>query len=475
MPEQPFSTDRPLPEGVRDLLFADAAAFREMEVALHATWMAWGYHQIILPTFEYADTLATDVGAQIDAELYRFFDRQGRALALRPDLTIPTARVVGTRLYDQPMPLRLSYVGSVFRHEPPRAGRQHEFTQAGIELIGAQSRAADAEVIALAVAALRAVGLPRFSITLGHVGFFRGLLDALALPDRLAGRVRDAVDRKAEAELVALLAKARNVPASARTALLALARLTGGVEVLEQAEAFRLNPAMTQALTDLRAVAELLAAYGMDDVVSYDLAEVRDLDYYSGITFEGFAPGLGFSLISGGRYDGLIGHFGPPFPAVGWALTLDRVLLARESQGVVRDEPVADVLLGAQGCPICLAWAAEARARGLQVEVDPLERDAEQLWLAAQARRIPRVVFHETSPEKDAVSPENSPPLHRSRGFSRGIPTKPPKGSSPAVGFHPLWWPQAHDDSHKLVVRDAAGQRPLAADDWQEVVRWKRS
>ena len=134
---QTFSLDRPLPEGVRDLLFADAAAIRGMASALRAVWRTWGYHEIILPTFEYAATLATDVGVEIDAEMYRFLDRQGRTLALRPDMTIPTARVIGTRLYDQAMPIRASYIGSVFRYEPPRAGRQHEFIQAGVELIGA--------------------------------------------------------------------------------------------------------------------------------------------------------------------------------------------------------------------------------------------------------------------------------------------------------------------------------------------------
>src|SRR5512135_2330920 len=238
---QSFSADRPLPEGVRDLLFADAAAIRGMATALRGLWRVWSYHEIILPTFEYASTLATDVGAQIDAELYRFFDRQGRTLALRPDMTIPTARVIGTRLFDQPMPLRMSYVGSVFRYEPPRAGRQHEFIQAGVEFIGAPGRPADAEVIALAVAALRAAGLPDFRITLGHVGFFRGLLAALALPERLAGRLRAAVDRKAEAELADLLAEAGTVAAAARRALLTLPRLTGTPEVLRQAEELCLN------------------------------------------------------------------------------------------------------------------------------------------------------------------------------------------------------------------------------------------
>ena len=152
---------------------------------------------------------------------------------------------------------------------------------------------------------------------------------------------------------------------------------------------------MEVALADLRAVAELLAAYGVTNAVNYDLAEVRDLDYYTGVTFEGFAPGLGFSLISGGRYDDLIGHFGPPCPAVGWALTLDRVLVARELQGVAAINPASDVLLSARGCTECLAWAAEARRRGLHVEVDPLELEPEALWRAALERRIPRVVIHQ--------------------------------------------------------------------------------
>jgi ATP phosphoribosyltransferase regulatory subunit len=417
-----FSGDRPLPEGVRDLLFADAAAWRALEAALRDICSAWGYREIILPTFEYAGTLATDVGAEIDAEMYRFFDRHGRTLALRPDMTIPTARVVGTRLYDQPLPLRISYIGSVYRYEPPRAGRQHEFTQAGVELIGAQSRIADAEAVALAVAALHAVGLPEFRVTLGHVGFFRGLLAALALPERLAASLRQAVNRKAEADLAAVISQSAGISGAARQALRRLPTLTGGAEVLEEAAGLSAHPLMDRALDDLRQVAALLEAYGVANEVTYDLAEVRDLDYYTGITFEGFAPGLGFSLISGGRYDDLIGHFGPPLPAVGWALTLDSVLLARELQGVEYHEPVPDVLLSVNGCPECLRWAAVVRTLGLRVEVDPLSQPAEELWRIAGQRRIPRVVRHSG----------------------------------------PGW----------LSVRDSLGERTLQIEDMEEVARW---
>lgn len=424
MPTSPFSADRPLPEGVRDLLFADALAWRRMEYALREIWGAWGYREIILPTFEYADTLATDVGSEIDAEMYRFFDRHGRTLALRPDLTIPTARVVGTRLYDQPLPLRLSYAGSVFRHEPPRAGRQHEFTQAGVELIGAPGSQADAEVIALAVGALRGIGLPDFRLTIGHVGFFRGLLAALGLAERLAERVRQAINRKAEAELAALSREIPGLSAAAGDLLLALPRWSGGAAILADAEAHCLNGMMADALSELQALDQLLAAYQVADAVSYDLAEVRDFDYYTGITFEGFAPGIGFSLISGGRYDDLIGHFGPPLPAVGWALTLDRVLLARELQGIASDEPVSDFLLSSEGCPGCLIWAREARARGLKVEMDPLGLAPDALWQAARSRRIPRAVVYR--------------------------------------------------EPHTLIVYDADGVHRLAANDWEEVARWRK-
>jgi ATP phosphoribosyltransferase regulatory subunit len=417
--------DHPLPEGVRDLLFADAAVWRELEAALRDTWQAWGYREIILPTFEYADTLATDVGAGIDAEMYRFFDRHGRTLALRPDMTIPTARVVGTRLYDQSLPLRIAYVGSVFRYEPPRAGRQHEFTQAGVELIGAPTRVADAEAIALAVAALRAAGLPEFRITVGHVGFFHGLMAALELPARLVELTRSAIDRKAEAELAALVTEAGQLAPRGREALLNLPLLSGDASVLAKSQAYVMNPLMRTALDELAELSALVEAHGVSDAVDYDLSEVRDLDYYTGITFEGFAPGLGFSLISGGRYDDLVGHFGPALPAVGWALTLDRLALAREIQRVDGGLEPADALVAARPAPAALAWAAEARRRGLCIEMDALGLAPDGLWAAAQERGLRRAV--------------------------------------------------AFGDGTHLEVRDAAGLHRVGLSDWEEVETWRRA
>ena len=370
MPEQALKlkwpAERPLPEGVRDLLFADAAAWRGMEAALRRTWTAWGYREIILPTFEYADTLATDVGAALDAEMYRFFDRHGRTLALRPDMTIPTARVVGTRLYDQPMPLRLAMSAASSATSRRAPGRQHEFTQAGVELIGAAGTRGGRRghrAGRRGAASRRPARLPHHAS--GTSASSAGCSPALGLPERRpsARALRGRPQGRGRAE--ALLRRDTEPAARCvRRAVLALPRLAGDASVLAEAEAFCLNATMMAALADLRRSRRQLAAYGVTDAVSYDLAEVRDLDYYTGVTFEGFAPGLGFSLISGGRYDDLIGHFGPPFPAVGWALTLDRVLLARELQGFRQEAAVADVLLFARtACADCLAWAAARRAR----------------------------------------------------------------------------------------------------------------
>jgi ATP phosphoribosyltransferase regulatory subunit len=234
--------------------------------------------------------------------------------------------------------------------------------------------------------------------------------------------VRAAVERKAEAELALLLAEIPGLPPLARNAVVTLPRLTGEAAVLAHAETICLNTTMMQALSDLRAVADLLRIYGVETAVAYDLAEVRDLDYYTGVTFEGFAPGLGFSLVSGGRYDDLIGHFGPPLAAVGWALTLDRVLLARELQGIGSEEPRSDLLLSASVWAANPQWAAQARLLGVKVEIDPLGLDPEALWQAALGRAIPRIVY----------------------------------GA----------------DLDHLTVRDAAGRRSVTREEWQEVTRW---
>lgn len=363
------SLDKQLPYGVADLFFNDAARKRAVERALADVFSRWGYSEIIPPMFEHYESAAAEAGPQLRDEMYRFFDRDGRTLALRADFTIPTARIVGTKLYDRAMPLRFFYVGSVFRYEEPQAGVRREFTQAGVELVGAATADADAEVIALAMNSLRALGLDDFRFTLGNAAYLQALVggeDSLAL--------RDAIRRKNSAALGQWLDELTIEPVR-KKALKLLPSLWGGVEVLDRAGVP--NREAREAIEHLRAVLARLRQYGLDDFVTVDLAENRGMAYYTGILFEGFVEGLGFSVASGGRYDDLVSHFGPSIPAVGFAIGIERVMMARRVMAKIAPDVIAqeyDVQVAA------------ARANGQVVEVDVLNRGDNALREYAKIR-----------------------------------------------------------------------------------------
>ncbi len=368
------SLEKQLPYGVADLYFNDAARKRAVERTLADTFARWGYSEIIPPMFEYYESLAAEAGPQLRDEMYRFFDRDGRTLALRADFTIPTARIVGTKLYDHAMPLRFFYIGSVFRYEEPQAGVRREFTQAGVELVGAGTADADAEALALAMSALRAIGLDDFRFTLGNAAYLRALLR-----DNADLALRDAIRRKNSAALDRLVDGLALDP-DRKNALKLLPTLWGGVDVLDRAVAP--NREAREAIEHLRAVVVQLAQFGLSDFVTLDLAENRGMAYYTGIIFEGFVAGLGFSVASGGRYDNLIARFGPSAPAVGFAIGVERALMARRGAATIAPDVIA------QGYS---ARVAEARENGQVVEVDVLNRDQEALREFARVRSAKKI------------------------------------------------------------------------------------
>ncbi|MBM3130949.1 MAG: ATP phosphoribosyltransferase regulatory subunit [Chloroflexi bacterium] len=366
--------DKQLPDGVADLFFNDAARKRAAERALADTFTRWGYAEIIPPMFEYYESLGAKAGPQLREEMYRFFDRDGRTLALRADFTIPIARIVGTKLFDRAMPLRFYAIGSVFRFKEPQAGVRREFTQAGIELIGANTADADAEAIALAMTALRALGLDDFRFTLGNAAYLQATLRDLALNAADDAALRDAIRRKNTAALAQLLA-ALNLDSTRHTALARLPTLWGNAEVLDRA--ICIDDDARAAIERLRAVVAQLAQFGLADCVTLDLAENRGMDYYTGILFEGFAQGLGFAVASGGRYDNLIAHFGHAIPAVGFAIGVERVMMLQRTRASVAPEVIAQTHS---------ARIEDARARGRIVEVDVLNRAEDALRAYARVR-----------------------------------------------------------------------------------------
>jgi ATP phosphoribosyltransferase regulatory subunit len=357
-----------IPRGVADYFGGAAQQRRHIEATLRTQARAWAYNEIIPPLFEYAETLTTEMSGQAAEDLYRFFDREGRVLALRPDLTIPTARIIGSKLYDQPLPQRYFYAGPVFRYEDPRAGRQREFWQAGVELVGISSADADAEVLALAALALQTLGISNFRFSLGHLGYFHGLLAHLNLDAATTSQLQNALDRKS-ADDVGALVDTLSLSDCGRHAVLGLLDLVGpqGNGILARARDLACNATMHQALDRLQAVEARLAWYGVKSYFDIDLADVRAMDYYTGITFKAYTPGIGFSVVNGGRYDNLIGEFGPDLPAVGCAFYIDRLLLAQTRQMGSPANPQPDLLIFPCDCGQHVTLARQARAAGLVV------------------------------------------------------------------------------------------------------------
>jgi ATP phosphoribosyltransferase regulatory subunit len=382
------SQARQLPHGLADLFYEQAAIKTELETRLQDHFRSWGYQRIIPPTFEYYATLSTEASPQLEEEMYRFFDREGHILALRPDMTVPTARVIGTRLYDQTLPLRFYYLGSVFRHdEEPQAGRRREFTQAGIELVGAGAPEADAEVVAVAIGALQAMEVPHFQVNLGQVAFLKAILAEVGLENGDLRRIEGAVNRKNDVELRGVLGDL-GISGRVADAVVAIPHLYGDATVLDEARRLATNQGAMAAVDRLAAVYELLGWAGVADAVILDLGEVRSMGYYTGITFHGYAAGLGFDICSGGRYDGLVSHFGADLPAVGFALGVERCMLVARARGEIAPHVVV------QGCadPAAHRLAALARGRGLRVEMDVVGRTGEALIAYGRERGARHVI-----------------------------------------------------------------------------------
>jgi ATP phosphoribosyltransferase regulatory subunit len=378
---------RRLPHGLSDLFFEEAAAKIEFERLLQETFERWGYQRVIVPTFEFDETLSTGASPDLKDEIYRFFDRDGRVLALRPDMTVPTARLVGTRLFDQTLPLRFCYIGNVFRYEEPQAGRRREFSQAGVELIGASTPEADAEVLALVVACLRAVKMTDFQINLGQVAFLKAILADTSLANGDSRRLERAIGRKNDAELQRTLDEL-HIAGDAARAVRAIPHLSGDESILDEARRLSDNRAARQAIDHLARVYQLARCQGIATHIILDLSESRGMDYYTGITFHGYVAGLGFPVCSGGRYDDLVRHFGADLPAVGFALGIERSML-------VTKPPVdlaPDLLIASCPHPACYALAERARALDLRVEMEVLGRQEEALLRFGQERRARHIL-----------------------------------------------------------------------------------
>lgn len=358
-----------IPPGVQYIFDTEVRFRRWVERQVMDVFDGWSYSEIVLPIFDYADLFALGMG-KIQAEMtYRFTGRDGKMLALRPEMTSLVARTVATRFRDRHRPIRLSYSGEVFRWDEPRPARQHEFHQIGLEHVGSDRLEADTEVLIIAIEALQRVGIEGFTITLGHVDFIQGIAERLGLNEDACRQMYSIVDRKETEEFDQFLTPYASE--NTRESLCRLTTLAGKKEVLEEARSLVTNDRSRSALDDLSRVYAIAEAIGIDEHIDIDLGDVGGLDYYTGLTFKIYAPRLGAALGSGGRYDNLLSQFGRSEPAVGFSLWLDWLAQLSASRNTAPGMATGNVstLEAAGDLASVFKEASRLRALGTRVEI----------------------------------------------------------------------------------------------------------
>ncbi|HVH31369.1 MAG TPA: ATP phosphoribosyltransferase regulatory subunit [bacterium] len=347
-----------VPVGVRDYAAPEAARHSALAATVRSEFTRWGYAEVRTPPVEYLETIVRGAGAGIQDHLFKIVDTGGELLVLRPEMTVPIARLAATRLLPQASgPLRLSYVADVFRGQDVGRTQLRAFTQAGVELLGEGTLDADAEVIALAATCLQRAGVPDAVVHVGHLGFLDDLL--AALPAETQDEIRTRLYRKEFAGIE------HTIPDPSLSGLLRLLPDLHGDDAVARATPFATSTRSRAALADLETLMARLQDYGLADIVRFDLSIIRDFSYYTGMVFEAYGAGAGYPLAGGGRYDTLLGRFGAECPATGFALGLDRVLGVLPPDGEVA--PAVVLVADQPQRSEAIQVATDLRRRGVSV------------------------------------------------------------------------------------------------------------
>ena len=376
------------PEGTKDLLFEDCAVRRSLEEKLSGIFKSMGYCEIVTPGLEFFDIFNLNSRYFPQESMYKLTDNKGRILVVRPDSTLPIARVAATRLRDAALPLRLFYRQNVYRNKPAMRGRSDEIHQMGIELIGSDSKRADLEVLTGAIEVLSSLENDSFRFEIGDIGYFRQLVNRLDADDATKEEIRSLIEVKNYPALNDLLDSIGNNEIT--SALKQLPRLFGGEEVFEKAE--KLFDGGKEIIANLREIYNSLAALGYNGKITVDLGLVNKLDYYTGIVIKGYLEGYGDAVLSGGRYNKLLAEFGYDVPAIGFAVNIDAAAKVIKQSGAY-SAPVPDIIVfGEDGYEMkAVEYAAELRKDGQIVELSVFDTYEETLSYAKE-KHIGKVV-----------------------------------------------------------------------------------
>ena len=360
------------PEGVRDIYGNEYAKKLFIEQKLHDTIEKYGYEDIQTPTFEFFDVFSKDVGTTPSRELYKFFDKEGNTLVLRPDFTPSIARCAAKYFMEEEAPIRFCYVGNTFTNTSNLQGKLKEVTQIGAELINDDSVQADAEMLSLVIEALKNTGLQNFQLSIGQVEFFKGLCEEAGLDEETESALRDYISGKNYFAAENLL-RTTNIPESYQDTLLKVTDMFGDIESLKACRECVHNELSLNAIDRLEQIYEVLKLYGVEEYVSFDLGLLSQYHYYTGIIFKAYTYGIGDAIVKGGRYNHLLQKFGKEASAIGFVVVVDDMLeaLNRQKVDITIEENKQIVYYNMENYKEQLAKTIAYRKQGIAVALIP--------------------------------------------------------------------------------------------------------
>ena len=360
------------PEGVRDIYNEECEKKIFLQDTIYKIIKSCGFNDIQTPTFEFFDVFSKDIGTTPSRELYKFFDKEGNTLVLRPDFTPSIARCAAKYFLEEEAPIRFCYMGNTFTNTSNLQGKLKEVTQIGAELINDASVQAVAEMLSLVIEALKNTGLENFQLSIGQVEFFKGLCAEAGLDADTENELRDYISGKNYFAAENLL-RTKEIAEPYQSTLLQVTDMFGDIESLKACREYVHNELSLNAIDRLEQIYEVLKLYGVEEHVSFDLGLLSRYHYYTGIIFKAYTYGIGDAIVKGGRYDHLLQKFGKEASAIGFVVVVDDMLEALNRQKV--DIPVEEnkqiVYYNKENYKEQLAKTIELRKQGVAVELVP--------------------------------------------------------------------------------------------------------
>jgi len=389
------------PKGTRDYLPSEVEHYRYIEDRLRENFKLWGYQEIRSPTIEFVEALSTGVGSELVDSMFKFQDFDGKIVALRPEMTAPVARIITTRMPSTPEPIRLFYVCNVFRYSQSYVERGREFWQAGVELVGCNTPEADGEILALLTSSLEKIGLKEVRVDVGHASLLKDIIKATGLDEEKKGILQKLLGYRDEARLEKFMDQ-NNLPSNLREAFLKLSSCRRLDEISSVSLGSSKYGKTEDHLRNLLEVRNVLAEYGIENLVFFDFSLTRKIEYYTGIVFEASVPNLGLPLGGGGRYDNFIEKFGKlKIPAIGFALEIEKCLQALEAQGFQpQKREKIRILVASKFRDAAVKAVSALHNAGVVAILDVARSDEEKIVKYAELVGIDYVIFVGSTVEK---------------------------------------------------------------------------